>query len=222
MLDLDVRNLLKFTSVAFPSSRQSQQRWRVGNGARTSIWGDAWLSSEGSGRIPTRRSVSSGLRTRWGILLIGRIGHEIENSYTKLYGKLVYNRYLKSPSAHNIQWMVSICSLHFKEKLFLRPCYYQIMEAKDGISSSGPTHGSSDIVWKSIWNLQLPPKVRTFVWWACNDIIPVKAASALMRCKLGIDLFCSFYSNHIENMTTSFFSVPPSRIFEKHNLSNYL
>lgn len=34
-------------------------RKRIGNGSTTSIWGDAWLSSEGTGRIITVRSPSS-------------------------------------------------------------------------------------------------------------------------------------------------------------------
>lgn len=38
-----------------------------------------------------------------------------------------------------------------------------------GESSSGNLH--SDI-WKSIWNLKVPNKVKTFIWRACSNALP--------------------------------------------------
>ena len=41
----------------------------------------------------------------------------------------------------------------------------------------GAEHSNARIdgkVWKTIWALKLPPKVRNFIWRACSNILPTK------------------------------------------------
>ena len=45
-------------------------------------------------------------------------------------------------------------------------------------------------LWKKLWSLNMPPKVRTFMWRACYNVLPTK--SNLARQKVQIDLKCSF------------------------------
>ena len=45
-------------------------------------------------------------------------------------------------------------------------------------------------LWKKLWSLNVPPKVRTFMWRACCNVLPTK--SNLARRKVQIDPKCSF------------------------------
>ena len=44
-------------------------------------------------------------------------------------------------------------------------------------------------MWKKVWSLNIPPKVRTFMWRACLDVLPTKAN--LAQRKVRIDTRCS-------------------------------
>ena len=44
-------------------------------------------------------------------------------------------------------------------------------------------------MWKKVWSLNIPPKVRTFMWRACLDVLPTNAN--LARRKVRIDTKCS-------------------------------
>jgi len=43
-------------------------------------------------------------------------------------------------------------------------------------------------MWKKLWSLHLPPKVKSFAWRACKDILPTKAN--LGKRKVEVDLLC--------------------------------
>ena len=42
----------------------------------------------------------------------------------------------------------------------------------DGVEHSNA--GIDGKVWKTIWALKVPPKVRNFIWRACSNILPTK------------------------------------------------
>lgn len=60
--------------------------------------------------------------------------------------------------------------------------------------------------WRWIWGLQLPPKIRTFLWRAAHHILPVRAA--LMRRHLGWDPFCLLCGLALESTVHPFFECP--------------
>ena len=43
-------------------------------------------------------------------------------------------------------------------------------------------------VWKEIWQMQVPPKVKKFIWRACCNALPTK--QALMRRKIVANSIC--------------------------------
>ena len=43
-------------------------------------------------------------------------------------------------------------------------------------------------VWREIWSIKVPPKVKTLLWSACRKAMPTK--SALFRCKISPDPLC--------------------------------
>ncbi|KAH7572293.1 hypothetical protein JRO89_XS04G0233800 [Xanthoceras sorbifolium] len=55
--------------------------------------------------------------------------------------------------------------------------------ARDGASSSSPSAGSS--WWKFLWGLNIPAKVRMFVWRACRNLLPTRSLLAARRVPVG-------------------------------------
>ena len=43
-------------------------------------------------------------------------------------------------------------------------------------------------VWKEMWQMKAPPKVKNFIWWACCNALPTK--QALMRRKIIANPIC--------------------------------
>ena len=43
-------------------------------------------------------------------------------------------------------------------------------------------------VWKKIWQLQLPPKVKNFLWQVCRNVLPTK--QPLLKRKVTADPIC--------------------------------
>ena len=40
-------------------------------------------------------------------------------------------------------------------------------------------------LWKKIWQLQVPPKIKNFLWRACRNVLPTK--QALLKRKVTVD-----------------------------------
>ncbi|KAH7544499.1 hypothetical protein JRO89_XS15G0175400 [Xanthoceras sorbifolium] len=55
--------------------------------------------------------------------------------------------------------------------------------ARDGTSSSSPSAGSS--WWKFLWGLNIPAKVRMFVWRACRNLLHTRSLLAARRVPVG-------------------------------------
>ena len=43
-------------------------------------------------------------------------------------------------------------------------------------------------LWKSVWKLCCPNKIKNFIWWACKDILPTK--TKLKDCKIPMEVEC--------------------------------
>ena len=61
-------------------------------------------------------------------------------------------------------------------------------------------------VWKAIWKLQVPPKIRNFIWRACRNALPTK--QALMRRKIVADLICERCKLDVEDAEHALWSCP--------------
>lgn len=183
-------------------------RRRVGNGLNTHIWGDAWLLSEGSGKVITRRPMDSSYPDLVGDLIDASSGAwNLELLHQTLWSCDI-PRVLQVPLGTHESEDVSYWFFSNNGHFTVRSCYHRIMEIKSGADSS--TSGSSNLLedkeWRWLWGLQLPPKVRTFLWRACNDIIPVRAA--MVRRKMGHDPFRQLCNSGLENTAHPFFECP--------------
>lgn len=103
------------------------------------------------------------------------------------------------------------CSYWFYSKngrFTVRSCYHHIMAQAASADSSGSGHSTliAPKEWKWLWGLQLPPKVRTFLWRAVNEIIPVRVA--LTRSHLRWDPFCPLCNMALDSTVHPFFECP--------------
>lgn len=56
----------------------------------------------------------------------------------------------------------------------MRSCYWLIRDhiASQASAARGSGDGVGDPAWKEIWSLDVPPKLRVFLWRACRNILP--------------------------------------------------
>ena len=61
-------------------------------------------------------------------------------------------------------------------------------------------------VWKEVWQMQAPPKIKNFLWRACRNVLPTK--QALMRRKILEDLICERCKRAIQDSVHALWSCP--------------
>lgn len=79
-----------------------------------------------------------------------------------------------------------------KNGLFsVKSTYYLVFSLKNAIESGSHEQDSSyRLFWKTLWKLQLPNKVKNFIWRACRDSLPTK--SHLFHRKIVASSLCAF------------------------------
>lgn len=183
-------------------------RRRIGRGEQTSIWGDAWLLSEGSGKVITRRPVDSIFPNTVNELIEESTGEWSLSRLHQFLWPCDVSRVLQVPlgplgSTDRTYWF------HSKNGMFtVRSCYFQILSDTSMMASSTSGHSLtlSSKEWQWLWGLQLPPKIRTFLCRACHDILPVRVA--LVKRHLGGDPFCPLCHMALESTAHPFFECP--------------
>lgn len=55
------------------------------------------------------------------------------------------------------------------------------------------------LVWNALWNLNIPPKVKHFVWRACQDCLPT--CCNLVSNGVNVDIFCPLCESTCESTT---------------------
>ncbi|KAK3221954.1 hypothetical protein Dsin_008979 [Dipteronia sinensis] len=173
-------------------------RWNVGSGARISAFRDPWLP-----RPFSFRPVSQSLRTDLVVAdFIDKQGHcwdlrRLEESFLEVDRELN----LSIPISLNdrpdcLMW-------HFDKKGIynVKSGYKVACESKfRAICSSSNQKGE---LWKLLWNLHVPPKVRVFLWKVSNNAIPYLAN--LFRRKVLLLPCCGRCEEEVESTSHALF-----------------
>lgn len=56
--------------------------------------------------------------------------------------------------------------------------------------------GEDGKLWRTVWKLNVPPKIQTFMWRACASILPTR--DNLHQRRVDVDRNCEFYRQHLE------------------------
>lgn len=182
-------------------------RYRVGTGNAIAIWADPWIPDDGNFKVITPKPFHSGFPYAVSDLIDPTTrtwNHELVTAHL---WEVDRNRILRIP----------ICAANSRDRLVwhytkngafsVSSCYHMIF------SESSPTHtisdnvavqssGASPINWNLIWNLNIPPKVRMFLWRAVLDILPHRAE--LFRRKIASSPFCELCPQSEETTTHVF------------------
>lgn len=153
--------------LARPHLEAGLRKW-IGNGEDTHLWGEAWLISEGSGKLITTRLIHSPFPDRVRDLIDWEVGAWDLAKLSQYLWPCDVEPVLQVPigtleSTDNLYWFFSKHG-----KYTVRSCYYQILQwTQLGThSQSGQALNLSPKEWRWLWGLQLPLKVRTFLWHA--------------------------------------------------------
>ncbi|XP_050111742.1 uncharacterized protein LOC126590298 [Malus sylvestris] len=68
-----------------------------------------------------------------------------------------------------------------------------------------------NMVWNNIWRLQVPNKIKIFIWRCCNNALAVRRN--LKRCHMRIDNVCGVCNLYIETENHMFFQCEISHVF---------
>lgn len=138
--------------------------WRVGNGLKINIWEDCWVPNSSSRKIVT----SCGNRVlTWVNELIDPVSGEWdENLIREFFWPIDVDRILQIPLHQDdtedyVAWHLT------KTGIFsVRSTYYKQWE--DSYDSTEPSSLSSGSaphpIWKKLWSLKVPNKVKIFIW----------------------------------------------------------
>ena len=161
--------------------------WRIGSGENINMWQQHWLPRNYPPRQPTcplesfeNHTVDSLIdpnTRKWNEELIDGLFVEED---VELIKKIPLSRVEMEDTLY---WPYST-SGHYTCKsgyMFLK------QESKMEASPQVPPICDKQ-VWKGIWQLQVPPKIKNFLWRACRNALPTKQAS--MKRKIIADPIC--------------------------------
>ena len=145
--------------------------WRVGNGESIQIRGDKWLPQVSGSRVFS--SVSS-------MALNLRVCELIDPKTHSWKSSLIDQRFLPYEakrikgiplSMYDIQdqqvWQPST-----HDEYTTRSGYHLLVQKARNLLPSTSSWGGNRHLWKSIWDLQVPHKVRHLIWRAANEALP--------------------------------------------------
>ena len=178
---------------------KNETRWQVGNGRLIHIWEDKWIPTASTFKIISAPRdfgdypmVSSLIDqdTKWWKANVVRT----------LFLPFEADMILKIPLSQRLP-EDSLIWIGNKRGVFTVKSAYHIaaklQSDKDlGESSFGD---SRSIIWKKLWKMKLPPKIKIFAWRACVNSLPVYVKMAERRIQLCCD--CPVCGEDFESLT---------------------
>lgn len=165
-------------------------RWRIGNGQQVRIWQDKWLGDGGSGKIITPRSVFE-VDARVSLLIDPENCSWRNDVLAEVFFSIDVDNIRNIPISQRLPcdervWTGSV------DGVFRVRDAYRIALESENFSSSSSGH---DPIWRIIWGLKLPPKVKNYMWRACYGIAVGPQGFGLGRGVLGANMKPQLFVN---------------------------
>ena len=153
-------------------------RWVVGNGEKVSIWNDQWLPTLEAFKVVSPKPPQDEAeivaelidldRQSWDVAKIKRMF--LPHEANVILGSPLSPRLLRDSLiwAWTPKGMFTINSAYKVAQSLLREAYPKLERGE-----CSDTAGMKSL-WKPIWGLNCPNKVRMFIWKACSNILPNK------------------------------------------------
>ncbi|KAL0014213.1 hypothetical protein SO802_001282 [Lithocarpus litseifolius] len=195
-------------------------RWRVGGGENIKIWRDKWLPSLHNSTI--QGPLMADLQNAKVSSLI--------NPITRQWKFSVLHNSFRAEEVELIQ-KIPLSRIRVNDTLFwpyvqsgeysVRSGYFFL---KTEATSDNPLRQNNTELmkplWKKIWKMPVPCKVRNFLWRACRNAIPTMK-NLQRRCVVQ-DSICPLCSQHEETVLHAIWSCPElALVWEENNLWNF-
>ena len=176
-------------------------RWRVGNGRRIHIWEDKWLPT------PSTYKVISPARPFYDILMVfALIDTETRRWNADLVRSLFLpfeaNTVINMPLSYNLPKDKIIWVGNRRGEFTVKSAYYfalKVVETnEEGECSRGDVRAP---LWKRMWHLKIPAKIRIFAWRACMNALPTRMN--LYRREVNLDVLCPMRDQEAESIAHS-------------------
>jgi hypothetical protein len=184
--------------------------WRVGDGEKINIYTDPWILSSPDRKIMTPRGDS--IYTKVVDLIIPNSGTWNEERLNELFNIVDVNRILEIPL--NNQGFEDSIAWNFTKhgQYAVRSGYHLQWRHQFGPKASQlslPGSSVNNPIWKIIWKLKVPSKVKIFVWRALHGILPLK--SILANRHVGTNGGCPICNQAAEDVLHLVFTCPTAR-----------
>jgi len=195
-LDVPIPNKCSYAWKSILQSRKVIQKgaiWRVGDGRSISIWDQSWLPKPGMSKVVSPK-LEVGLNRVCDLFYPGTKSWNVEVLQNYFYPwEVDAIRKIYVSEACNLDCLVwpktSDGSYSVKSA-------YQML-ATEAINEAPSLSGGTDTkVWKTIWKIRVPPKIRHFMWRLAIDSLPTKQNIA--RRQIPIDETCSLCDDQKE------------------------
>ncbi|GMI74877.1 hypothetical protein like AT4G29090 [Hibiscus trionum] len=149
--------------------------WRVGNGKRISTWSDNWIPKVKGFRITSSPpegfpapSVSSLIRSDW-----TWNETKIQELCSPTETKAILSILIGGPNVQDVLIWAGNKNREYSAKSGYRFMEEEARETNQPSSSEEILNKKE--LWNSVWKIQVPSKIRAFLWRLCHDIVPTKS-----------------------------------------------
>ena len=163
-------------------------RWQVGDGRSIRVWQDQWLNTRSTYRVVAPERPGN---------QIAMVKELLREDGLEWDTELVRNLFFPQDVEAILSIPISVATTRDrmvwaeekKGKFSVRSAYRLARECMAKGGSSGCSDQSMvHRVWKGVWSMNVPNKIKHFVWKACNGILPTK--DALYRRKITDSKIC--------------------------------
>ena len=153
-------------------------RWCVGDGKSIKIWNDAWLRSTGTGRIISPKSALV-----CGENVANLMDHDnaiwneslVRSLFVPFEAESILSIPISSMKPADSQIWAKTPNGLFSVKSAYRVAVQHLETSKS--NDGGPCCSDTsrmEAIWKLVWSLKCPNKVKHFLWRACKNALPTK------------------------------------------------
>lgn len=185
--------------------------WGVGDGVKIHIWNDCWIPNSASRKVIIV----------WGNRVLTMVSELIDPSTREWDEQLIrdnfwpidVDRILQIPIYH--QQTEDFVAWHLtKNGIFsVRSAYYKQWEdtyANEKMNTFGQGGSTPHPIWKKLWNLKLPGKVRIFIWRCLHNAIP--CLCVLANRHIGNNSQCPICNQSAEDISHALFKCERAKL----------
>uniref|UniRef100_A0A2N9FT78 Uncharacterized protein n=1 Tax=Fagus sylvatica TaxID=28930 RepID=A0A2N9FT78_FAGSY len=179
--------------------------WRVGNGQKIPIKDSKWLPEEGHRKVispvpdfPHDAKVADLIK-----------GSPPEWDTEKIRGSFLpydADAILQIPLSYRSPPDKLIWHAIKNGKFSVRSGYHLLLQEEQNSNPGSSQDREIDPLWKVIWSMRVPAKIRSFIWRACHESLPTKMG--LMRRKVMDSPWCASCGTGTEDCLHALWSCP--------------